>query len=158
MSNINALLSLPRGELRVLGRSLQSGLAVVAEAAPETAYVLKALYKEWDSRENIEKAGVVRLDPADGYLYASNGPIQGNGDPNWAPHLAVSSWTKIADPSQTGTRDNPIAWSPGMVLHEGLYYTEDGVLYICIRDEGPNYAMHVALANLVHNYVEVVAA
>ena len=155
MSKINALLALPRGELRALGRSLQAGLGVVAKAAPETAYALKALYPEWNSRENIEKAGVIRLDPADGYLYESNGPIQGNGDPNWAPHLAPSLWTKIPDPSQTGTRDNPIAWSPGMKVVAGLYYTEDGILYRGKRDS--NQAMHYTLAVLLPlDWVEVV--
>ena len=156
MSNVYDLLALPRGELRALGRSLRDGLDVVAETAPETAYALKALYKEWDKDEDIEAAGVVRLDPADGYLYTSNGPIRANGDPNWAPHLAVSLWTKIADPSQTGTRDNPIAWSPGMKVVEGLYYTEAGIMYRGKRDS--NQAMHYTLAVLLPlDWVEVVA-
>ena len=157
MADINALLSLPRGELRALGAALRAGLDVVAEAAPAKAYVLKPLYKEWDKDENIETAGVARIDPADGYLYRSNGPILGNGDPNWAPHLAVSSWTKIPDPSQTGTRNNPIAWSSGMEIKEGLYYTEGGILYRGKRDS--NQAMHHTLAVLLPlDWVEVVAA
>lgn len=40
-----------------------------------------------------------------------------------------------------------------MAMEEGKYYTQYGVLYICIRDS--IVALYNDLKDLVHNYVEV---
>ena len=38
-----------------------------------------------------------------------------------------------------------------MTIYSGKYYTEDGVLYLCIRDSGQ--PLYSALKDLVGNYV-----
>ena len=124
----------------------------------DAAALIPADAKLWKPNAHYAADGTRWQDPFDGKLYRVK-PGMGHdapNDENYAPSRAVSLWTKIADPSQTGTRDNPIEWSPGMVLTTGLYYTENGVLYVCIRDEGPDYAMHQVLAALVGNYVQIV--
>lgn len=62
-------------------------------------------------------------------------------------------WEVVADPHQSGTHDNPIAFVIGMAVENGLFYSEDGVLYECIRDSvNPLYNR---LADLIGIYVQV---
>lgn len=52
-----------------------------------------------------------------------------------------------------GTLENPIPYEGNMVLENGKYYTQDGVVYLCTRDS-INPVYH-ALSALVGQYVEV---
>ena len=52
-----------------------------------------------------------------------------------------------------GTLDNPIPYEGNMVLENGKYYSQNGVVYLCTRDSG-NPVYH-ALADLVGQFVEV---
>lgn len=57
---------------------------------------------------------------------------------------------------ENGTLDNPIPYEGNMVLENGKYYEQDGVVYLCNRDT-INPVYH-ALKDLVGLYVEVVSA
>lgn len=64
----------------------------------------------------------------------------------------------VDEPENTGSGDSPedpIAYKSGDTLYNGKYYTENGIVYKCIRDSlGPVYN---SLADLVYAaYVEVV--
>ena len=61
-------------------------------------------------------------------------------------------YTKI-NATHAGTADEPIPYTGNMALENGLYYTQDGVLYVCTRDTG--IAIYNALSALVGLYVEV---
>lgn len=52
-----------------------------------------------------------------------------------------------------GTLENPIPYEGNMVLENGKYYSQDGVIYLCTRDSG-NPVYH-NLSELVGLYVEV---
>lgn len=54
---------------------------------------------------------------------------------------------------ELGTLDNPIPYEGNMVLENGKYYAQDGVVYLCNRDSG-NPVYH-NLSELVGLYVEV---
>ena len=54
---------------------------------------------------------------------------------------------------ELGTLDNPIPYEGNMVLENGKYYSQDGVVYLCNRDSG-NPVYH-PLSQLVGLYVEV---
>lgn len=54
---------------------------------------------------------------------------------------------------EMGTIENPIPYEGNMVLENGKYYSQDGVVYLCNRDSG-NPVYH-ALKDLVGLYVEV---
>lgn len=56
------------------------------------------------------------------------------------------------DPSEEGTITNPIKFSTGMIIHNGKYYIEDGIIYQCFRDSG--IAIHNNLKDLVNIYVK----
>ena len=55
---------------------------------------------------------------------------------------------------ELGTLENPIPYEGNMVLENGKYYSQDGVVYLCNRDTG-NPVYH-ALKDLVGLYVEIV--
>lgn len=71
----------------------------------------------------------------------------------WTPDAAITLWEKI-NVSNAGTLTDPIPYGGNMVLTAGLYYTQDGVVYRCIRDT-VNPVYH-ALSDLVGLYVEKV--
>ena len=73
----------------------------------------------------------------------------------WEPENAPSLWETISE-SHTGAREDPIPYDGNMVLTSGLYYMQEGAVYLCTRDTG-NPVYH-ALADLVGQYVEVVQA
>lgn len=52
-----------------------------------------------------------------------------------------------------GTIDNPIPYEGNMVLENGKYYTQNGVVYLCTRDSVN--AVYHALAELVGQFVVV---
>lgn len=54
---------------------------------------------------------------------------------------------------ELGTLENPIPYEGNMVLENGKYYSQDGVVYLCNRDSG-NPVYH-NLSELVGLYVEV---
>lgn len=70
----------------------------------------------------------------------------------WEPDVAHSLFTRI-DESHAGTMDDPIPYEGNMALLNGVYYTQNNVVYLCTRDTvNPVYN---ALSDLVGLYVEV---
>lgn len=57
--------------------------------------------------------------------------------------------------THAGTDEDPIPYTGNMELKNGLYYLQDWVIYLCIRDTGT--AVYHPLKELVGLYVEVAA-
>ena len=64
-----------------------------------------------------------------------------------------SLFSKV-DETHAGTVEDPIPYERNMEIYEGLYYTQGGVLYRCIRSSGQ--PLYHDLSALVGIYVEVV--
>ena len=64
-----------------------------------------------------------------------------------------SLFSKV-DEAHAGTIDDPIPYEKNMEIYEGLYYSQNGVTYLCIRSSGQ--PLYHDLSVLVGNYVEVV--
>ena len=73
----------------------------------------------------------------------------------WTPDASPSLWEGI-DETNAGTMDNPIPYDGNMVLEEGKYYRQNGVIYFCFR--GSVNPVYHALSDLVSIYVEEVSA
>ena len=67
----------------------------------------------------------------------------------------MESLFSLVDESHAGSKEDPIPFEKNMEIYEGLYYTQNGVLYRCIRSSGQ--PLYHDLALLVGSYVEVVA-
>lgn len=73
---------------------------------------------------------------------------------DWMPDTTPSLFAEVAADQEQGTIDNPIPYNGNMALEEGKYYTQGGVVYLCIRDTiNPVYN---DLSDLVGLYVQVV--
>ena len=61
----------------------------------------------------------------------------------WIPGIYTTSlYTVIsanANEEHTGTKEDPIPYVQNMILEKGKYYTQDGVLYICIQSTLTGY-------------------
>lgn len=66
----------------------------------------------------------------------------------------VESLFSVVDEAHKGTKEDPIPFAGNMEIYNGLYYTQNGVLYLCFRDSGQ--PLYHDLALLVGAYVEVV--
>ena len=70
---------------------------------------------------------------------------------NHYPSTATAALYEVIEVQAAGTKEDPIPYDQTMTIYNGKYYTEDGVLYLCIRDSGQ--PLYSALKNLVGNYV-----
>lgn len=67
------------------------------------------------------------------------------------PSTDTAALYEVIEVEHAGTKDDPIPYAQTMAIYNGKYYTEDNILYLCVRDSGqPLYA---ALKDLVGNYV-----
>lgn len=71
----------------------------------------------------------------------------------WEPENAPALWTEINETNK-GTIDDPIPYNNNMALENGLYYTQNGEIYKCIRDSV--VPVYNDLSALVGLYVEAI--
>lgn len=72
------------------------------------------------------------------------------------PSISTASlYTQIVE-DHAGTIEDPIPYPEdgNMIIYNGKYYIENGIIYLCIRDS--QQPLYTALANVVNNYVQVV--
>ena len=101
------------------------------ELTDEQAQEMKVLFDEWNGAGITYKKGeFVRYKDL---LYKVTQDHTSQAD--WTPDTAHSLFTPVGKPDE-GTKDNPIAWVDGMESEEGKYYTDGGVLYLCIESSG----------------------
>lgn len=73
---------------------------------------------------------------------------------HYVPGVGTESLFSLVDESHKGTIEDPIPYEKNMEIYNGLYYSQNGVLYLCIRDSGQ--PLYHDLNVLVGSYVEVV--
>lgn len=69
--------------------------------------------------------------------------------------LGTESLFFRVDETHAGSVEDPIPFEKNMEIFAGLYYSQEGMLYRCIRSSGQ--PMYHDLSQLVGSYVEVVA-
>lgn len=70
----------------------------------------------------------------------------------YPPSLNTASLYEIIVEKHAGTKDDPIPYLPPMEIFEDKYYSQDGVIYKCVRNSGT--ALSHNLSDLVGIYVE----
>lgn len=119
-----------------------------------TAYRMKDYYPTWDElcgkSYTAEKAGFKFT--YGGKLYKT---VQAGYTfvTTWIPDNGTESLFERIDETHDGTKYDPIPYEGNMELVNGLYYSQDGAVYLCTRDTGT--AVYNALSELVGIYVEV---
>ena len=116
---------------------------------------VKSMYPKWKVGISVKKEE--RYEYLD-KLYEADQPHTTQSD--WAPDIQSSLWHEVVEDHE-GTLEDPIPYNEelnpmwqGMILEEGKYYKQNGVVYKCIRGTG-NKVTH-NLAYLVSGgFVEV---
>ena len=117
-------------------------------ATDEVAVKAKSAYPRWEDLIGREVTAGDRLTYGD-ELYKVRSPH--TVQVHWPPGAGTESMYTRIDETHAGTRDDPIPYEGNMALTAGLYYVQDGVVYLCNRDTG-NPVPH-ALRDLVGLYV-----
>lgn len=130
-------------------------IETAVQSLPDSA-ALEAvtLYPAWENLigRTVDKAGfrfryggkLYKAIPA-GHTFAAQ----------WVPGVGTESLYARIDEEHGGTLEDPIPYDGGMELTEGLYYVQDGVVYLCTR--GTGQPVYNALSDLAGIYVETVA-
>lgn len=122
-----------------------------ADLPDEQALEVPALFPTWESYMGKPVAVDMRL------LYAGKlwKVLQAHTvQADWTPDTVPALFTEVAADQEQGSIDNPIPYNGNMALEEGKYYTQGGVVYLCIRDTvNPVYNDLSALVGL---YVQIV--
>ena len=118
-----------------------------------TALRMVSYYPDWADLigKPVDKAGF-RFTYG-GKLYKTI-PANHTFQADWVPGVGTESIYTRIDEEHAGTLDDPIPYEGNMALTAGLYYTQDGEVYLCNRDTG--IAVYNALSELVGLYVEAI--
>lgn len=128
-------------------------MQMYAETVTDDADALniKSLYPKWQT--------VIGKTVSEGYKFVYENLLYKVIQPTltiqaqYIPGQGTESLYAVIDEAHAGTVDDPIPYDGNMELFNGLYYSQDDVIYFCIRNSGQ--PMYHALADLVGLYVEV---
>ena len=139
-------------EARAYRAAIEAGANAV-ERSDADALTVKGIYPLWDNLigNTVEKAGFRFLH--DGNLYKTI-PANHTFAAEWVPGVGTESLYTCIDDQHAGTVGDPIPYEGNMELTEGLYYSQNGIVYLCIRNSGQ--PVYHALSELVGLYVEVI--
>lgn len=114
------------------------------------ALEVPGIYRTWESCIGAEIAAGVRITYG-GELWRT---IQAHTAQSiYPPGIETASLYARVDDVHSGTIDDPIPYNGNMELIEGLYYSQDGITYLCIQSTGQ--PVYHALSELLGIYVEV---
>jgi cytochrome c2 len=120
-----------------------------AELSDEQALKMKDLQQPWRADEDV-KAGDRKKHGDKLYKCRQDHTTQAGWEPDVTPAMR-----EVIDETHAGTKEDPIPYSQGMALELDKYYTQAGVLYLCIRASGQ--PLYNNLSELVGNYVNIAA-
>ena len=135
----------PEEEQPVINRQL-SGLLALDELdkeateeintynlTPTEALQVKDRYPEWEAGINVKAGERYRVE--DILWECIKDHITQD---NWKPGTAtLSLWKRVDAEGHAGTMEDPIPYTQNMALEFNKYYTQDGVLYLCIQAMTP---------------------
>lgn len=121
----------------------------------EQALLVKSLYPVWEDLVAQNKT------VESGYRFIYNNKLYKTLQStytfmsHWVPGSGTESLFTVINETNAGTLEDPIPYEGNMELFNGKYYSQNGVIYKCIRDsEQPLYH---ALSDLIGLYVTVVS-
>lgn len=124
----------------------------VRKSDDQTAARNVAAFPEWKPNVYLKEGKRVKRN---GKLYKARSNHTTQED--WLPESTTALYEPI-DIEHGGTKDDPIVAAAGMAYYYGKYYVENGVLYLCNReDAAEGVVLHYLPSALVGHYFEVVA-
>lgn len=122
----------------------------VSELSDDDAKKVPALFPVWQTDEAYAVGDRVYYN---GSLYKC---VQAHtSQSTWNPKDATSLWANVSEESQEadGSREHPYQWKSGMTSYNGKFYTEEGILYLCIRDSGN--PLYFPISSLIGTYFQI---
>ena len=117
----------------------------------QEALELQILYKSWEQQIG-KQLNVGEYVQHEGKLYRV---LQAHtAQSTWAPGNGTESLFVVIDKEHIGTLEDPIPYDGNMELFSGKYYSQNEVVYLCIRDSGT--PLYHELSALIGTYVEEV--
>lgn len=120
----------------------------------DVALTAVELFPQW--KELVKKGAEVEKGfrfQHDGKLYRTEQPKYTFVEQYVPGEVGTESLFSKVDEAHAGTREDPIPYEKNMEIYEGLYYTQNNVLYQCIRSSGQ--PLYHDLSVLIGSYVEV---
>lgn len=103
------------------------------DLSPSKALQVKDRYPEWETGINVKTGERYRVEDVLWECVKDH-----LTQDNWKPSTATLSLWKIVDAEEhSGTIEDPIPYKQNMALEFNKYYTQDGVLYLCIQAMTP---------------------
>lgn len=139
-------------EARAYRAAIEAGSNAV-ERSDADALAVKSIYPVWKDLigKTVDKAGFKFTHNGD--LYKTI-PASHTFAEQWVPGVGTESLYTRIDEAHAGTLEDPIPYNGNMALINGLYYSQDSVIYLCNRDTvNPVYNPLIELVGL---YVEKV--
>lgn len=103
------------------------------DLTPGEALQVKDRYPEWETGINVKTGERYRVEDVLWECVKDHLTQE-----NWKPSTATLSLWKIVDAEEhSGTIEDPIPYKQNMALEFNKYYTQDGVLYLCIQAMTP---------------------
>lgn len=138
-------------EARAYRAAIEAGSNAV-ERSDADALKVKDIYPKWESliAQTVDKSGFKFTYHGD--LYKTI-PANHTFAAEWVPGVGTESLYTRIDEAHAGTLADPIPYNGNMELTEGLYYSQNGVVYRCIRSTGQ--PVYHDLSALIGVYVEV---
>ena len=137
-------------------------MSIIERAKQLRPYIVKAAQSlgDMDAPHAVELYDEWKPDTAyeAGYKLRRNGKVwrvlqAHTSQTGWEPENAPALFEEINE-THAGTLEDPIPYSGNMALESGLYYSQDGVTYLCTRDT--EIPVFNPLKELVGIYVEKV--
>ena len=116
----------------------------------QEALAVKCLYKNWSKQLGRELTVGEYVQHGDRLYRVLTTHV---AQANWEPGVGTESLFVIVDKTHAGTKEDAIPWSNNMECEEGKYYSEDGVIYLCIRASGT--ALQCKIVDVLGNYFQL---
>lgn len=103
------------------------------DLSPSEALQVKDRYPEWKTGINVKTGERYRVEDVLWECVKDH-----LTQDNWKPSTAtLSLWKRVDAEEHAGTMEDPIPYMQNMALEFNKYYTQDGVLYLCIQAMTP---------------------
>lgn len=137
-------------EAKLYRAAIEAGSNAV-ERSDADALKVKDIYPKWESLigQTVEAVGFKFTHQGELYKVLKAHTFAAE----WVPGVGTESLYARIDEAHAGTLEDPIPYNGNMELTEGLYYSQGGVVYRCIRSTGQ--PVYHELSALIGVYVEV---
>lgn len=116
----------------------------------QEALAVKCLYKNWSKQLGRELTVGEYVQHGDRLYRVLTTHV---AQANWEPGVGTESLFVVVDKTHAGTMEDSIPWNANMECEEGKYYSEDGVIYLCVRSSG--IALQCKITDVLGNYFQV---